>query len=903
MARREDDIWCRDLSGKKVDKYTLLQFVGAGRIGYVYKAQHEDFSESPRAVKLIFDQLKSGWEVELKKVMRLELIDGVVHFHHLGPATITHDGVSKLCQYSVWDYISPGENLWKYLNRVGKIPTSFLVAVVERILHVLHACEAQGVARHGDLHAGNILIGDQTNSRLDDALQPRAPIYVSDFGYGATGAVAAPKDDYEGVSRIINKMIAHVEYATATATHRQILQGMQLDLGKLLREPALTERRSPLDLLKVLDHLKHSAQAGDRRTSGSTTAGSGRPSGAVADAPSVGQFQVSEMIGDRWDWWKRLFVPTVPARSKILALDIPTVVTGPRGCGKTMLFRRLSERLVVECGEVIELPGSSHFVALYVNANDFADAFAHFPEDPTEDDDGRLTCYANLCILGDLLAVQSARVGRMSEPATVGLLSLVQRWLVPDALTPLVVGEDRLERYRAVLEQLKWRFHEPAIGSLFPGHGELSQHRWLPHFIQQVRTCCPWIGYRTVLLFVDDFSTPRVSPSMQRTLNRLLLQRSPEFLTKVATEAWSTFVPEDSSGKNLQDGDDYQLVDMGEESLFLPDHERLAFLTQVFSRRLAMDPRMPDGQASLCGLLGRLDLSKTEFARRLRLSLQARPSGDQPPVSGASQRRGRSRARVQYYGEDVFANLWSGDTRTMIQLISDVLDQAGEATHRTSHGGRITLPVEASIQDRVFRNRGGEWLNSHTRNEPTDPQRMKAELERIREAKPGYALRGEYGDHLKAVVEAFVAAASNLLLGPTYKIMEGKKLREVPRMAFRLEIVDEFRIEGLAQEIYRDLIRYGLFMRDHRGKSVRGTFVPRLYLRRLLLPYCTLALSKRDSVSLSCDAFRRLLLEPDAFKASLAIKREAEGQLSLAFGDVSASADFEEIYNDLGNEN
>jgi hypothetical protein len=124
----------------------------------------------------------------------------------------------------------------------------------------------------------------------------------------------------------------------------------------------------------------------------------------------------------------------------------------------------------------------------------------------------------------------------------------------------------------------------------------------------------------------------------------------------------------------------------------------------------------------------------------------------------------------------------------------------------------------------------------------------------------------------------------------------------VPRMAFRLEIVDEFRIDGLAREIYRDLIRYGLFMRDNRGKSVRGAFVPRLYLRRLLLPYCTLALSKRDSVSLSCDAFKRLLLEPDAFKASLAVRREAQGQLLMQFADSKRPADVEEIYDDLDDE-
>jgi hypothetical protein len=80
---------------------------------------------------------------------------------------------------------------------------------------------------------------------------------------------------------------------------------------------------------------------------------------------------------------------------------------------------------------------------------------------------------------------------------------------------------------------------------------------------------------------------------------------------------------------------------------------------------------------------------------------------------------------------------------------------------------------------------------------------------------------------------------------------------------------------------------------------VRGAFVPRLYLRRLLLPYCTLALSKRDSVSLSCDNFRRLLLEPDSFKASLTVRREAQGQLLMQFHDSDRAADFEEIYDDL----
>ena len=169
---------------------------------------------------------------------------------------------------------------------------------------------------------------------------------------------------------------------------------------------------------------------------------------------------------------------------------------------------------------------------------------------------------------------------------------------------------------------------------------------------------------------------------------------------------------------------------------------------------------------------------------------------------------------------------------------------------------------------------------------------------------PGYSLTGTYGDHLKAVVEAFAAAAKALLFGPTYTMKEIRGEREVPRMAFRLEIVDEFRIDGLALEIYRDLIRYGLFMRDNRGKSVRGNFVPRLYLRRLLLPYCALPLSKRDSVQIGHRAFELLLLEPDQFRQRYSSRRQSVDsrtpQLPFDGEDFKPNTDI--AYDDLDQE-
>jgi hypothetical protein len=119
-------------------------------------------------------------------------------------------------------------------------------------------------------------------------------------------------------------------------------------------------------------------------------------------------------------------------------------------------------------------------------------------------------------------------------------------------------------------------------------------------------------------------------------------------------------------------------------------------------------------------------------------------------------------------------------------------------------------------------------------------------------------------------------------------------------MAFRIEIVDEFRLGNLAREIYKDLIRYGLFLRDARGKSVRGAMVPRLYLRRLLLPYCTLPLSKRDSVALQCRDFERLLLYPDAFRQERGEQRrdqqgDAAKQYTMPFDEEPTDPRYDDM--------
>ena len=98
------------------------------------------------------------------------------------------------------------------------------------------------------------------------------------------------------------------------------------------------------------------------------------------DLKEPGDYLWAEAIGNSAEEWKALFVPEFLAAQELLSKNI-TVLTGARGCGKTMAFRRLTVFMDKVIGQPSGVRGADTFVGFYLNCRDLVEAFPWLPAD------------------------------------------------------------------------------------------------------------------------------------------------------------------------------------------------------------------------------------------------------------------------------------------------------------------------------------------------------------------------------------------------------------------------------------------------------------------------------------------------------------------------------------------
>jgi len=791
--------------------YCITKKIGEGKIGKVYKAIRENPYDE-LAYKIIPEsKLKKGWERELQKVVLLRKVSGVVQYHSHGTCL---DKNNRPFIWILWDYIG-GINLREYLQKPAwPLDLAFIENISKIILNVLYACGAVKI-EHGDLHEGNILISNP-DIRLPD--NPRT-IWISDFGYGGSHNEIEPKDDYRQFFAIVSTLLRKLDPSNLNPRDKIFYQKLDKFIRKQILEVDYTQGRyvgNPKSLIKEFNRLATESEIE------SAAASRGK------EIKGTGDYLVAEALGFKADEWKSLFVPEFLAAEDLLSRNI-TVLTGARGCGKTMVFRRLTAFMDKVIGEPSGVKGSDQFVGFYLNCRDLVEAFPWLPRKIIRGVQEQIIHYFHLAWCSEIF--KTLAIYNTNKKSSFEWLDGFSSGLFGNKYHTLPKGSDILAHARAFIENEKEKCRTTDLGKVEGlKNWPLARIDFLDDLQTQIESHVSWIGLKPLYLFLDDYTIPIITKDVQRILNPIIFKRRDKLFFKVSTESANSFERESFRRKPLELNEDFELIDLATESIHQNINDKKILLEKIFIPRINRDPTLKGKNLGLEVIIGKTPFSNNQLARQMREAVQE-----------------GHRQSVVYHGMDAFVGMWASDMRIMIQIFTDMLRDSRNSINK----GKYIIPEK--IQDKAYRTAGGEFLVF------TEFLVNPSVLKKIATKKK----KGDiYGKHLRDIVEAFVNVSR-------YELTEGKLVKNEgilnPKQAFRLEIVDKFNLPDEILEYYEGLVRWHIFLQDWRGKSVRGMITPRLFLHRVLIPYTQLTFSSHDNIHLKNKELISLLKRPTAF--------------------------------------
>ena len=797
---------------ERFPNHVIKEHVASGNNGHLFLA-FDQSTESKLAFKVVpSDNLPEDagkQQIYLIEAQKANILQhpSVVKYIDVFPYHVPDTSVK--CVIFVCNYVD-GINLRDFIRKNrSEITIVFIESFLRTMFELLYELKQRNFT-HGDLHAGNIII-----SKSEYDIYGRTTFRVTDFGVGElTGHIAYP-NDYLYIAEILRQLLECIEYQNCESRDRYVYEVLRHDF----LERHLTETNHLADLLamnprKMLEKLDSMDKTYLEKAKGKIVAKLVTP----FDYPNCEQIGNSHLLLKTLYSDRLLMLLEIQARSNLM-------LTGPRGCGKTTVFRALSLEYLISTED--DQPKHIDYIGIYYRCDDLYFSFPRYeiPKRPEA-----LDVPMHFLIV-TLLATALEQISvwakkhfpdefKKKEEELVEELRNLFEW--PHLNNPnsgnmatLVNKLKNKERKRAAEKQRFVQVEtQPIKGYFNPGV--------MFEACRLIRNRFSFLHDRPFYFFIDDYSHPKITKELQTNLNRLLMHRSSDAFFKLSTESPVSFVREDIDGKQYVESREYNLLNLGLRYIKNDANKTLEFLEDLFSRRFQIVDDYP--VQTLQELLGSITRNENATARAFR----------------------EKKRRKNYAGIETIAAMCSGDIHYIIRLVARMVDDYGGADAlRLSKIPRI--PPQK--QHDSIRAAAGAFMESLL----TLPR---------------------WGKQLAEVTATFGNIAYSYLLYET----STNEANKPPHQASRIEPYEMLNLSKEAQEILDELLRYSILIEDPRGKSRRGEIVPRFYLRRYLIPHFHLTFSKRDSLQLENHQIEKLLCEPKKFEREMRLKSEKDAE-------------------------
>jgi hypothetical protein len=497
----------------------------------------------------------------------------------------------------------------------------------------------------------------------------------------------------------------------------------------------------------------------------------------------------------------------------------PCLVTGPRGCGKSTIFRWLSLKTHLHRKE--EQISRRKITGFYISSSiDLQNRLGWITTDAGADSlKAGIIHLFNLVACRELLSTLLIISGHQNRQSYWGFGS-AEESAVHEFVTRFIKSSERrlqgVPRLRQALEIIEadlFRVHRDMLrDQLNPA--ECTPETFLGDFTTLLVEKIPQFKAKRIVFLVDDFSVHRVPEPVQKILNRIIWERRSSHIFKLSSEKLGAILI-DVRNASADLTREMTEIDCGKEYLLLEGSrdgrkKAIRFAIDLLANRMRAagyqgDPRTMIGNSSW----KERSLAKALIAERV------------------------GRREDQYHGIQTISFLCSGDVSSLLYVYRKIFEQAGVTRMSTE-------PISKNSQDVAIKDVSRRLTHAIQMTHPRGTDCYRVLL--------------AFGRLVRLILRE----------GRTQKDEKG---HDVPTMAPRIELDCDMlsdELTGTVLELKRELLRRGIFIDLGSGTSRHESkSTMRWHLRRIYLPTFGAALAKNDAIKHDYDWLKFFLTDPE----------------------------------------